>query len=31
MKTFPFVDAHVHLWDLSHIHYPWLTPPFDEA
>ncbi|MES2337192.1 MAG: amidohydrolase family protein [Pseudomonadota bacterium] len=24
----PFVDAHVHLWDLDHIAYPWLTPPF---
>lgn len=24
----PFVDAHIHLWDLSHIHYPWLTAPF---
>ncbi|MBN2971352.1 amidohydrolase family protein [Roseomonas aeriglobus] len=24
----PFIDAHVHLWDLTHIRYPWLTPPF---
>jgi predicted TIM-barrel fold metal-dependent hydrolase len=25
----PFVDAHVHLWDLhGPIHYGWLTPPF---
>lgn len=24
----PFIDAHVHLWDLDHIRYPWLTPPF---
>lgn len=24
----PFVDAHVHFWDLDRIHYPWLTPPF---
>ena len=21
------VDAHMHLWDLAHISYPWLTPP----
>ncbi len=28
MKTIPFVDAHVHLWDLDHLTYPWLTPPF---
>jgi predicted TIM-barrel fold metal-dependent hydrolase len=24
----PFVDAHVHLWDLDNIQYPWLQPPF---
>ena len=29
-ERLPFVDAHVHLWDLSHIRYPWLTPPFAE-
>ncbi|HEY6923159.1 MAG TPA: amidohydrolase family protein [Steroidobacteraceae bacterium] len=22
-----FVDAHMHLWDLQKIPYPWLTPP----
>ncbi len=27
----PFVDAHVHLWDLRHIRYPWLTPPFADG
>ncbi|MEG3163356.1 amidohydrolase family protein [Sphingomonas sp. PB2P19] len=26
----PFVDAHIHLWDLAQIHYAWLTPPFAE-
>jgi predicted TIM-barrel fold metal-dependent hydrolase len=31
LDAIPFVDAHVHLWDLSHIHYPWLTPPFDNT
>lgn len=31
MDAPPFVDAHVHLWDLDHIHYPWLTPPFDDS
>ena len=25
-----FVDAHVHLWDLDHLRYPWLTQPFAE-
>ena len=29
MTAIPFVDAHIHLWDLNHIRYPWLTPPFD--
>lgn len=28
MRDIPFIDAHVHLWDLSHIRYPWLSPPF---
>lgn len=31
MKDIPFVDAHVHLWDLGHLHYPWLTPPFGDG
>lgn len=31
MDKLPFVDAHVHLWDLDHIRYPWLTPPFADG
>jgi predicted TIM-barrel fold metal-dependent hydrolase len=23
-----FVDAHIHLWQLKQLRYPWLTPPF---
>ncbi|WP_336963074.1 amidohydrolase family protein [Sphingobium aquiterrae] len=30
MRDMPFVDAHVHLWDLDRIRYPWLTPPFSD-
>jgi predicted TIM-barrel fold metal-dependent hydrolase len=30
MREVPFVDAHVHLWDLSRIDYPWLKPPFSD-
>lgn len=30
MHDLPFVDAHVHLWDLERIQYPWLTPPFSD-
>ena len=28
MRDLPFIDAHVHLWDLARIRYPWLMPPF---
>jgi len=31
MTRIPFVDAHVHLWDLQAISYPWLTPPFADG
>ena len=30
MSGFPFVDAHVHFWELARIRYPWLTGPFDD-
>jgi predicted TIM-barrel fold metal-dependent hydrolase len=29
-RGLPFVDAHVHLWDLAQLRYPWLTPPFND-
>jgi predicted TIM-barrel fold metal-dependent hydrolase len=28
MRRLPFIDAHVHLWDLARIRYAWLSPPF---
>ncbi|MCP3735917.1 amidohydrolase family protein [Sphingomonas sp. RP10(2022)] len=31
MTDIPFVDAHVHFWDLDHLRYDWLTPPFDAS
>jgi predicted TIM-barrel fold metal-dependent hydrolase len=26
----PFVDAHIHLWDLANIRYDWLSAPFSD-
>ena len=23
--TFPIIDAHIHLWDLTKLDYPWLA------
>ena len=31
MRDLPFIDAHVHLWDLARDHYAWLSPPFRDA
>jgi predicted TIM-barrel fold metal-dependent hydrolase len=30
MTGLPFIDAHVHLWDLDRLRYAWLTPPFGD-
>jgi len=30
MSIARFVDAHLHLWKLDHLSYPWLTPPFSD-
>ncbi len=31
MFDLPFIDAHVHLWDLARDRYAWLSPPFADA
>ncbi|MES2988874.1 MAG: amidohydrolase, partial [Pseudomonadota bacterium] len=31
MPELPFIDAHVHLWDLARDRYDWLSPPFCDA
>ncbi|WP_114951501.1 amidohydrolase family protein [Sphingosinicella terrae] len=31
MPEYPFVDAHMHLWDLGRLSYPWLAPPFADG
>ncbi|WP_031554894.1 amidohydrolase family protein [Parvularcula oceani] len=30
MRDIPFVDAHVHFWELGRLDYDWLTPPFSD-
>jgi L-fuconolactonase len=25
MPSFPIVDAHLHIWDLGRVRYPWLA------
>ncbi|WNO54085.1 amidohydrolase family protein [Stakelama saccharophila] len=29
-KPSRFIDAHVHLWELDRLSYPWLAPPFSD-
>lgn len=31
MRDLPFIDPHVHLWDLSRDRYAWLSPPFGDS
>lgn len=31
MAELPFIDAHVHFWDLAHLRYDWLSPPFSDT
>jgi len=30
IAPFRFIDAHMHLWNLQRIRYPWLEPPFSD-
>ena len=29
-RSIPFIDTHVHMWELSRLTYPWLTEPGDQ-
>lgn len=31
MHALPFIDTHVHLWDLARDRYAWLSPPFRDS
>lgn len=30
MKDVPFVDAHIHFWELDRLNYAWLAPPYGD-
>lgn len=30
MRDIPFIDAHMHLWNLKRLRYSWLMPPFSD-
>ncbi len=31
MRDIPFIDAHIHLWDVDRLRYPWLAPPYSAS